>query len=85
MEAEFSARSVQLEDHDLASGNQASAAPATAFIVERVPVSKFVEVTNRIEFVFRGEAKGIGGAHAEAGSVCRLASTIGPGTAAGIG
>ena len=55
--------SLQLDHYDLAARDNLAAAFADALIIERMPVMKFVEVTQNIELVFGWEVQRGGCAH----------------------
>ena len=64
LEAQPATRAVKLDDENLAAGDQSAAAFAAPFVVEGMPVVEFIEVTEKIEFIFRRELQWNGRAHA---------------------
>src|SRR4051794_10199514 len=63
LQMQFAPPFLELDHDHLPTGDSPSAAPATALIVERMPVMEFIEVTQDIELVFRRQLQRIVDAH----------------------
>lgn len=57
LQPQFAASAWQLDDENLPAGDRSTAAAAVAFIVQRMPVMKLVEVPEQIELVLGGKAQ----------------------------